>query len=335
LITIGDYAPIPTAADHVPFSINIGTVSPATSQNLLNIFRESMVTNPSGHRHIIAYSALVLSALSFGSNWIVGRGLAEDIPPMATSFWRWTVAFIGLLPFAIKPMLRDAAEIRRAWRIIVLLSLLGVGLFQALAYWGLQFTSATNGALLNSSVPILVVILSTLFFGAKLTWPIAIGVTVSMIGVVTIIMRGDLEVLLNLRVNVGDLMILVAMVIWALYSIGLRWRPANLHRLSFLGASFGLGVLITGVLFLIEWLLGYRGNYRGEFPSLVAYFCWNIGVDSIGANRAGVFAHLIPVFAAILAMIFLGERPQTYHFAGFALVLLGIWLSNRSRAPVS
>ena len=295
--------------------------------------------SPSKHRRAVAYGALVLAALGFASNWIVGRGLSTEVPPVATAFWRWVAAFCGLLPFAIKPVLRDWAEIRRAWRVIALLAFLGVGLFQVLAYWGLRYTTATNGALLNSSVPMLVVILSWAFFGLKMTWPIALGVLVSSIGVVVIVIHGDLDVLVGLRVNAGDLIILVAMMIWALYSIGLKWRPKTLPAVSFLAATFAIGVMITGGLFAIELAMGIHGRYTpqtiagliwiGLFPSLLAYFCWNIGVDGIGASRAGVFAHLIPVFAAILAMAILGERLETYHLVGFALVLAGIWLSNR------
>lgn len=287
----------------------------------------------------LAYGALILSSLSFASNWIVGRGLAESVPPVATAFWRWTVACIVLAPFAIGPLRRDIGLLVRSWRIVLLLAVLGVGLFQILAYWGLRSTTATNGALLNSSIPMLVVILSVLFFGLRLTWTMAAGVLLSLAGVITIIIRGDADVLIGLRFNRGDMLILAAMMIWALYTIALRWRPANLNQVSLLAATFGIGWAITAVFYALELAFGIHGHYDraavaglvwiGVFPSLVAYFCWSIGVAAVGAARAGVFSHLIPVFAALLAMGILGERLQGYHLAGFALVVVGIALSNR------
>lgn len=286
-----------------------------------------------------AYAALAIAAWGFGSNWIVGRGLADEVPPAATAFWRWFAACLPLAPFCIAPIRRDAALIRRSWRKLVLLGILGVGFFQLFIYWGLRYTTATNGALLNSAVPMLIIVISTLAYGTRFTWSVALGVLVSAAGVVMIIVRGDASALAALQFNPGDLLILVAMVFWALYSIQLRTRPAGLHDLSFLGATFAVGLVMTGVMFAIEMALGYRGRYSpqviaqlawiGLVPSLLAYFCWNFGVKRIGAARAGVFAHLIPVFAAAMAIAFLGEELQAYHFLGFALVLGGIALSNR------
>ena len=286
-----------------------------------------------------AYAALILAAFSFSTNWIVGRGLSDNMPPAATSFWRWFFATLPILPFAIGPLRRDWPIIRANFRLLVVLSALGVGFFQLFAYWGLRYTLATNGALLNSGLPIFVALISALFYGERMSARVALGVGVSLIGVVTIIVRGDLDTLFALEFNRGDLLIVVAMIIWALYSIRLRERPAGLSTISFMSFSFIVGMLLTGAFFLIELALGHSGNYSpktwaglawlGFVPSLVAYFCWNYGVQRLGAPRAGVFAHLIPVFAATLAMLLLDERPQVYHFVGFALVLLGIWLSAR------
>jgi drug/metabolite transporter (DMT)-like permease len=287
----------------------------------------------------LAYAALAFAAFSFGTNWIVGRGIAQEIPPAAITFWRWFFANALLLPFCLGRLRRDAPILRASWRVILVLALLGVGLFQLFAYGGLRFTTATNGALLNSAVPIFVVILGTLFFGHRLTPGIAIGVLLSLAGVVTIIVRGDLGVLLALGFNKGDLLVIAGMVVWAFYTIGLKWRPAGLDNLSFLGATFLIGFAFSGIAFAIEMALGFHGRYTREiwialaalglFPSLVAYLCWNYGVSRIGASRAGVFSHLIPVSAALMAIGFLGERLELFHFVGFALVLAGIYLTNR------
>lgn len=288
---------------------------------------------------VLAYLALAGSSLAFASNWIVGRGLAGHVPPVATAFWRWTVACALLAPFAIGPIVRDRAVLARHWKIIALLALLGVGLFQILAYWGLRTTTATNGALLNASVPMMVVILGWAFFGERLHWRIALGVLISAIGVTVIIVRGDANVLRGLAFDRGDLLILAAMLIWALYTIALRWQPRGLHRLSVLGATFGIGWCLTALAYAGELAAGVHGRYDpataaalvwiGVFPSLVAYFCWAYGVERVGAARAGVFAHLIPVFAAVLAILLLDERLHAYHLAGFGLVLAGIALANR------
>jgi drug/metabolite transporter (DMT)-like permease len=288
---------------------------------------------------IAPYAALVLSSLAFSTNWIVGRGLSTEVPPTAISFWRWFFAFVPLIPFAIGPVRREWPIIRAQWRILLILAVLGVGLFQVFAYWGLRYTTATNGALLNSAVPVIVIILGALFYSQKMSARIALGVAVSMAGVITIIVRGDPTILLSLEFNRGDLLILGAMIFWALYSIRLKERPAGLSTISFMATTFAIGVALTGVLALIEYGYGLRGRYTpnvwaglawiGFGPSLIAYSCWTYGVSRIGAARAGVYAHLIPVFAAILAMIFLSENPQAYHLIGFALVLAGIWLTSR------
>lgn len=298
-----------------------------------------MLADAAPARRALAYAALVGTTLSFASNWIVGRGLADAVPPVAMAFWRWTVAFVLLAPFAIGPMWRDRAALRRAWPIVTLLAVLGVGLFQMLSYWGLRSTTAINGALLNSSVPVLVAILSALFFGLRLTPTLVAGIALSLAGVVTIIVGGDLDVLLGVRFNRGDLLILLAMVIWALYTIALRYKPADLHPLSFLGSTFAIGWAITAICYALELAAGVHGRYDaavvgglvwiGVFPSLVAYLCWNYGVARVGAARAGIFSYLIPVFAAVLSIVFLGERPQPFHAAGFALVIAGIALGNR------
>ena len=286
-----------------------------------------------------AYFALTVAAFSFATNWIVGRGLAEDVPPSAVAFWRWSFALLLLAPVAIGPLWRDRAIIAAHWRILVFLGVMGAGVFQVLVYWGLRYTTATNGALLNAALPILIAVFSAVLFRQRLAMRMVAGIGISIVGVVLLIVRGDWNTLARLDFNIGDLLVFAAIAIWAIYSIGLKWRPKALSERGFLGAIFVIGVVSTGMCAGVEWLAGYRGHYTplnwlrlawlGLFPSLIAYVCWNYGVARIGAARAGVFSHLIPVFAALLAITLLGERLHLYHLVGFALVLGGIVLGNR------
>ncbi len=296
------------------------------------------VPSPSTRR-VSPYLLLSLSPLFWACNWIIGRGLHADIPPMAMTFFRWLFAILIMAPFAWPHVRRDWPVLRAHWKTMLALGLIGVGTHNGLAYLGLNYTTATNGVILNSFIPIMIIALSWVVLRERLAAAQVAGVMVSLAGVLTILSKGSIDTLLGFHVNVGDLFIILSMAMWAAYTIGLRWRPKGVNVLSFLLVVAVIGDL--GVVPLLFWEMAL-GRYIqwswtvvgalvavGVFSSVLAYIFWNRGVEAVGANVAGLFVHLMPVYGVLLAWLFLGERTELYHLAGIALILAGIWATSR------
>jgi drug/metabolite transporter (DMT)-like permease len=309
------------------------SVSDRTSSN-----QTSHGTSPGHWLANQPYLLLCITALCWAGNAIVGRLAAGHIPPVTLAFLRWALAFVLILPFAWKHLQRDWPAIRSRLGLMITLSVAGIGVFNTLQYWALEYTQALNTLLLQSAGPLIVAMWSLVLLGVRLTLAQAIGVLVSMMGVLVILLQGDLIALSNIQFNRGDLIFIVALVIFGYYSVLTLKRPA-MHGLSFVAFTFGCGAACL-VPFLI-WELFARPVmaldaknllsvvYVAVFPSTVAYLCFNRGVQLIGANRAAPFFHVVPVFGAVMAFVFLGERPQPFHFIGFALVLTGVYAASR------
>ena len=285
------------------------------------------------------YLLLTLTSLFWAANWVVGRAMRNDMPPIAMGFWRWTIALLILLPFA-------APELRRKWPVVrancltlTLLGLLGTVAFNTLIYVGLQYTAATNGVLFNSISPILIILLSWVVARERISGLQACGVVLSLAGVLAIVARGDVATLAAFHFNRGDLWLITAMFLWAIYTIVLRRRPPELSAMGFLAAMLLLSLPFLLPVYL--WEFSERGGfaltpatvaalaYYGTIPSIVAYLFWNRGVAQVGPNKAGLFVHLMPLFGAVLSVIFLGEQLFAYHYAGAALIFTGIYLTTR------
>src|ERR1051326_16399 len=284
------------------------------------------------------YLLLCITAACWAGNAIVGRLAAGHIPPVTLSFLRWSAAFLLILPFAWKHLKRDWAAIRGKLGVMLLVSVTGIGVFNTLQYSSLEYTTALNTLLLQSAGPLIVAVWSLALLGVRLTLAQAIGVLLSMIGVLIILTRGDVTTLTNIQFNKGDLIFLIALTSFGLYSVLTLKRPA-IHGLSFAAFTFGTSTIC--LIPLLIWELFSRPVmalnapnlltlfYVAVFPSIVAYLCFNRGVQLIGANRAAPFFHVVPVFGAVMAMVFLGEIPQAFHFIGFALVLTGVYIASR------
>lgn len=291
------------------------------------------------------YLLLTLTSLFWSLNWVIGRALVGHVSPFALAFIRWIVAVAVMLPFAWPEIRSHWPSIRRNWRTIVWLGFWGTGLHNVFAYLGLQYTTATNGVILNSSIPIMIIVLGWLVYRDTITRAQALGVALSLAGVLAILTRGDPGVLAGLSLNKGDLIVLVGMVFWAAYTIFLRLKPEDLPGLAMLACCGCVGVVILFPLFIIE-MAHYDGKvelspatvaamfYLGVFPSFVGYVFWNRAVAEVGSNVAGIFVHLMPAFGSLLAWIFLDERIQLFHLAGIALILAGIALTTRGRKAV-
>lgn len=287
-----------------------------------------------------AYLLLIVTTLLWAGNIVLGRLVAGHVPPIALAFVRWGGAFLILLPFAWPHLKRDWPEILRHWPIMLVLSFTGIASYNTLVYFGLQFTGALTGVLLQSAQPLVIALVTFALFAERLSGRQAAGILLSLCGVVAIVSHGDLERLAAIRFNVGDILILVAVVLYAIYSALLRRRPA-IHWISFLAATFLIGDVMllpvfaweisTGYVLRFDWLTVTACLYVAIFPSLVAYAFFNRGVELIGANRAGPFFHLMPLFGALMAVGFLGERFQWFHGLGMAAILSGVALATTSR----
>lgn len=263
-----------------------------------------------------------------------------EVPPVGLAFWRWGGGSLILLLF-VQPQLRqDWPIILRHWKILIALSFLGVATFNTLVYTGLQFTTAINAFLIQSTMPVVIVILSYLFFRDRLTALQSFGVLLSLGGAAAIITQGELAKLMALSLNPGDLLIFIAVFCYAGYSAFLRQRPA-MHPLSFLAITFILGTLmllpfyiwenVAGRVMSLDTITLLSVAYVAVFPSILAYLFYNRGVELVGANRAGLFIHLMPAFGSLMAVGLLGEMFYWYHGLGILLILAGIWLANRKK----
>lgn len=294
-------------------------------------------TAPPPRRTSSIWPYVVLSAapLCWAGNIVLARGVADIIPPVAFAFWRWTLAFVLILPFTLRRLVQDRGEIVRRWRILSLLSLLGISSFNTLLYSAVHTTSAINGALIQSTMPAVIVLLSLILYREKITTLQLGGVMLCILGACLIVLRGDLKTLRAMSFVQGDLFMIVAVLFYGLYSALLRRRPA-IHPMSFLSATFALGAASLFPVYLAE--LALTGPfplsrdivlsilYVALFPSIVAYFCWNKGVDRVGPNRAGLFINLIPAFATLLSVWLLGESIQVFHIAGMGFIVGGMAL---------
>lgn len=287
------------------------------------------------------YLLLTLASLFWAGNTVVGRFAAGQIPPVTLSFIRWTTALVIVLPFAWRGLVRDWPAIRGRLGIMVLLSFTGISIFNSLQCWALEYTHALNALLMQSTGPLFIAAWSLLLLGIRLTWAQAIGIAISLCGVLVILLRGNPGALASITLNKGDIIFLFALATFGFYSTLSAKRP-DIDSLSFLAFTFGCGALCL-IPFLI-WELTARPvmpitpsnlavlAYVAIFPSILSYLCFNRGVQLIGANRAAPFFHLIPVFGSAMAILLLGEKPELFHLAGYMLVLAGVFIAARQQA---
>jgi drug/metabolite transporter (DMT)-like permease len=293
------------------------------------------------------YLLLILTTLFWSGNFVLSRGMHAAIPPMALSFWRWTVALLILLALAFPHLRRQRGLLRDQYRFIGVQGLLGVTGFNTLLYLAMQQTTAINAVLVNSCMPVLIVAFSWLLYRETMSLRQCCGVLVSLLGVLSILAKGEASTLLQVSFNRGDLLVLAAAAVWALYSANLKKYPRDLHPLAYLTAITIIGLLGILPLYLFELADGRTFAltlptvvtilYVAVFASVLAFIFWNRAVRTIGANRAGPFVHLMPVFSTILAVLFLGEHLAWYHGQGILFIFIGILMTTfrvgRRRQP--
>lgn len=285
------------------------------------------------------YLLLLLVSLFWSGNSIVGRAVIDTVPPLGLAFWRWFFAFLILLPLAWKHLRADLPVLAAEWKKILILGLLGITAFNTGLYIGLHTTQAINSGLIQTLMPLMILLLM-MFLGEFPTLSQLIGIAAAFLGVIYILFRGDMSLLREMSFTHGDLWILAAVFLYALYTIGLRWRP-KLHPLSFVAATFAVGWASLLPLYLAETYFGHPMPltavsigavfYVALFPSIFAYLFYNRAVELLGAARAGIALYLVPVILSLLAMLLLGEPFHLYHGVGMLLVLGGVAIAEKDR----
>jgi drug/metabolite transporter (DMT)-like permease len=284
-----------------------------------------------------AWGLLAVANFFWAGNIVLARGLAGQVPPVALAYWRWTGAFIVAVGFAWPRLRGDLPVLLRHWRMMLLLSATGVASYNTLSYIGLTSTTALNVLLLQSATPLIIIVWAYLLFRDVPSLSQSAGVLFSLCGVAVIASQGSWQVWAGLKLNPGDLWVLAALVVYGIYCVVLRKRPA-VHPLSFLVAAMAIGSCMMLPFMLWEMASGgsiHGGTssylaiaYTAVLPSFVAYLFFNRGVELIGAGRAGQSMHLMPLFGTVLAAVFLRERLQPFHLVGITMIAAGILLAS-------
>lgn len=293
-----------------------------------------------------AFLLLGLANLLWTGNWIAGRALRDAFEPAALNLWRWVLAALVLAPLALPRLRGKGPALRRHAGILLLLAFSGVALFHTLVYLGLRTTEAVNAVLLNSSLPLFILLCSWAIERERATLRQVTGMLISLAGIVLILSRGDPAALLRLELHAGDAWILLAMPVWGVYSVMLKRRPPELGGIELLFAISLAGVLLLAPVVALQGIadaglppLRWPGPaaalgvvYMAVGASVLAYIFWNRGVAAVGANAAGFTIHLLPAFGTLLAILFLGEVFAAYHAAGIAIIVAGVLLATWSRS---
>ena len=297
-----------------------------------------------GSSRALAYAALVCTTALWGSNGVVSRALMDTVPPLVMASARWAVVFVVLLPLVWPERRAIVRSLERDWKLLLALSLLGSAPQSALVYTGLSASTAIHLGLLNSTIPVLIILISWGWYARRPRRLEATGLAFSLAGVLLILAHGDLRALLHLQFNSGDLLMLGAMVIWAIYTLRLKDRPQSLSLFAFVFALSLIGELLTLPFAALQWAqaggvhLGARELlgllYIGAGATLVSAVLFSYGIERVGAVRGGILIHLMPVFSSVFAALFIGERLFPYHAAGFVLVAGGAILGCLRPEPV-
>lgn len=284
-------------------------------------------------------SLLILATLLWGGNFVIGRAVSDQIAPFSLAFLRWCTALIVFAPIAYPHLKREWRTLWQYKWIVCLLALTGVAAFNTLVYIGLHYTTSINASLMNSSTPIMIYILSFILLRERLSLNQIIGTFISLLGVLFIVAKGDIYMFTSFNFNKGDVIVLLAVMCWSLYSLLVKKYAGKLHSQANFLATIIIGIFMLLPFFIYEqlimphaitWSIGTMSaiGYVGIFASIIAFLSWNSGVIQIGANRAGIFLNFIPVFATLFAVIFLNEQLTNYQLVGGIAVITGVLLCN-------
>jgi len=285
---------------------------------------------------------LFCATFFWAGNFIIGKAASiNEIPPISLNLYRWLIAWFVLLPFTYKELIKKKKYILKNFGIFIILGMTAVSIFNSALFYSLKFTQVITGVLMISVVPVMIIFFSALLKIEKTNIFQIFGVALSLTGVVFIITKADIEILKNLDFNRGDLTMLIAMFSWSIYSALLKKKKYELSQITLLQVVIGFGVIILIPFYFIDINIGNEIKFDMPFfliltyviffPGLISFFLWIKGVGLIGANRAGVYLHLMPILGAIMAMIIFDEKIMFYHFVGAIFIVSGIILSNRKK----
>jgi len=287
-----------------------------------------------------AYTMLILATLFWAGNFTIGKfAYTENVPPYSLAFFRWILVWIILLPFTFKEIPKIKTEVKNNLSLFFILGFTSVGIFSAFTYNALNYTQVINASLFNTAIPVSIILVCFLLKIEKTNIFQISGLIVSVLGILAIITRLDLNILLTLNFNKGDIYMIIAIISWGIYSAFLKKKTFDISLLSLVHVVCTFGLIILLPAFLFELAQGKTTElnsnlifillYIAIFPSIGSYYCWAGAVSIIGANRAGIFLSLIPLFSTIFAMIFFNEKFLFFHFIGSVLIILGLFLSNK------
>ena len=287
-----------------------------------------------------AYIFLILATLFWSGNFIVGKAASTfEIPPFTLNFYRWSFAWLILAPFTLKEIIQKKKYILQNIGLISILGITSITIFNSIVYYSLNFTQVISGVLMISTIPVMIIFFCWLFKIEKTNIYQILGVIFSLVGVAVIVTKADLDKLINLNFNKGDLWMVVAMFSWAMYSALLRKKKFELSQTSLLEVIISAGLILLLPAYLVEMALGFKLNinlpfiltlsYVVLFPGLASFICWIKGIEIIGSNRSGIFLHLMRIFSTLLAIVIFEEKFMNFHLFGAAFIISGIILSSK------
>ena len=276
----------------------------------------------------------------WSGNFIVGKAASLfEIPPFTLNFYRWLFAWLILAPFTLREIFQKKNYILKNIKLILVLGITSITLFNSIVYYSLNFTQVISGVLMISTIPVMIIFFCWILKIEKTNFYQISGVIFSLLGVAVIVTKADLGKLLSLNFNKGDLWMVVAMFSWAMYSALLRKKKFDLTHMSFLQTIITGGLILLLPAYLIEMALGYKLNinlpfaltlsYVVFFPGLASFFFWIKGISIIGSNRSGIFLHLMPIFSTVMAILIFNEKFMDFHLIGATLIVTGIVLSSK------
>ena len=290
--------------------------------------------------NFLAYIFLFLTVTFWAGNFVVGKFASlYEVPPFSLNFYRWFFAWLILAPFTLPEIIKKKNYIINNYKLFIVLGVTSITIFNSIVYYSLNFTQVISGVLMISTIPVMIMFFSSIFKIEKTNIFQIIGVILSFLGVIIIITKANFEILKNLNFNKGDITMVIAMFSWALYSTLLKRQKYEISQLSLLQVVMSFGLVFLIPVYIIEYQLGFRITLDKPFylilsyvvllPGLASFILWIKGISMIGANRSGVFLHLMPILSAIMAMIIFNEKFMFYHMLGACFIITGILLSNK------
>ena len=287
-----------------------------------------------------AYLLLVLATLFWSGNFIVGKfATLFEIPPLSLNAFRWISVWFILIPFTYKEIYNNLSSIKKNWAVISFMGVITISTFNSVVYFALNYTQVINAVLVLAAIPAATIIFSSLMKIEKTNIFQLLGLFLSIIGIGSIISNGDIQKIISLNFNKGDLWMLVCVFTWALYSTLLKKHKFKFSQFSLIQLMVSVGVLFLLPQLFYEKSLGLEINFNKAFililfyvvvfPAIAAYYCWQKGIEIIGPNRASMFIQLMPLFSAVMAIVIFNEKFELYHFVGAAFIVIGIYLSNK------